>query len=235
MKRLHTGVTGLDDIIDGGYPEGRTMLILGTTGSGKTILGVSFIQQACSEGRKSMIIATEELPEDIIIQSESVGKPLETFYENGTLLIDKVYEERTMYAKELQDLGIEGIDKLQTNIIGLLERIPVEIECILIDNLGVFTLNMSPNEFRWQFDSLIVGLTKRNITAIIIMDLSADSRTENIASYSVYGVLRALIKDNPFTGARERLLEILKIRNTKISLDPIRFDITSKGIELMKK
>jgi flagellar protein FlaH len=124
---------------------------------------------------------------------------------------------------------------LQTNIFGLLERIPVEIECVLIDNLGVFTLNMSPNEFRGQFDSLIVGLTKRNITAIIIMDLSADSRTENIASYSVYGVLRALIKDNPFTGARERLLEILKIRNTKISLDPIRFDITSKGIELMKK
>src|SRR5665811_143231 len=235
MKRLHTGVTGLDSIIEGGYPKGRAVLILGTTGSGKTIIGVSFIQQACSEGRKSMIIATEELPEDIIIQSESVGKPLENYSKNGILLIDKVYEERTMYAKELQDLGIEGIDKLQTNIFGLLERIPVEIECVLIDNLGVFTLNMSPNEFRVQFDSLIVGLTKRNITAIIIMDLSADSRTENIASYSVYGVLRALIKDNPFTGARERLLEILKIRNTKISLDPIRFDITSKGIELMKK
>ena len=235
MNRLHTGVTGLDDIIEGGYPKGRTLLILGTTGSGKTILGLSFIQQACSEGRKSMIIATEELPEDIIMQSESVGKPLEQFYKKSTLLIDKVYEERTMYAKELQDLGIEGIDKLQTNIFGLLERIPVEIECVLIDNLGVFTLNMSPNEFRGQFDSLIVGLTKRNVTAIIIMDLSADSRTENIASYSVYGVLRALIKDNPFTGARERLLEILKIRNTKISLDPIRFDITSKGIELMKK
>ena len=235
MNRLHTGVTGLDDIIKGGYPKGRTLLILGTTGSGKTILGLSFIQQACSEGRKYMIIATEELPEDIIMQSESVGKPLEQFYKKSALLIDKVYEERTMYAKELQDLGIEGIDKLQTNIFGLLERIPVEIECVLIDNLGVFTLNMSPNEFRVQFDSLIVGLTKRNITAIIIMDLSADSRTENIASYSVYGVLRALIKDNPFTGARERLLEILKIRNTKISLDPIRFDITSKGIELMKK
>jgi KaiC/GvpD/RAD55 family RecA-like ATPase len=235
MKRVHTGVTGLDEIIEGGYPEGRTMLILGTTGSGKTILGISYIQHACSEGKKSMIIAAEELPEDIILQSESVGKPLDKFYKNGTLLIDKVYEERTMYAKELKDIGIEGIDKLQTNIIGLLEKIPDEIESVLIDNLGVFTLNMSPNEFRGQFDSLILGLTKRNITAIIIMDISADNRTENIASYSVYGVFRTLIKDNPFTGARERLIEILKMRNTKISLDPIRFDISSKGIELMKK
>jgi KaiC/GvpD/RAD55 family RecA-like ATPase len=235
MNRLHTGVTGLDDIIDGGYPKGRTLLILGTTGSGKTILGVSFIQQACSQGMKSMIIATEELPGDILLQSESVGKPLEKFYKNGTLLIDKVYEERSIYAKDLKDLGIECIDKLQTNILGLLEKIPDGIECVLIDNLGVFTLNMSPNEFRGQFDSLILGLTQRNITAVIIMDLSSDSRTEGIASYSVYGVLRAQIKDNPFTGARERLIEILKMRNTKISLDPIRFDISSKGIELMKK
>lgn len=235
MKRVHTGINGLDDIIEGGYPEGRALLILGNTGSGKTIIGVSFIHQACSQGMKSMIIATEELPEDIILQSESVGKPLEKYYKNGTLLIDKVYEERSMYAKDLRDLGIECIDKLQTNIIGLLEKIPDEIQCVLIDNLGVFTLNMSPNEFRGQFDSLILGLTKRNITAIIVMDLSADSRTESIASYSVYGVLRALIKDNPFTGARERLIEILKMRNTKISLDPVRFDISSKGIELMKK
>jgi KaiC/GvpD/RAD55 family RecA-like ATPase len=235
MKRLHTGVTGLDDIIEGGYPKGRAVLILGTTGSGKTILGVSFIQQACSEGRKSMIIATEELPEDILIQSESVGKPIENFYKNGTLLIDKVYEERSMYSKDLKDLGIECIDKLQTNILGLLEKIPDDVECVLIDNLGVFTINMSPKEFRGQFDSLILGLTQRNITAVIIMDLSADNHTENTASYSVYGVLRALIKDNPFTGARERLIEILKMRNTKISLEPIRFDISSKGIELMKK
>lgn len=235
MNRLNTGINGLDDIIDGGYPEGRTLLILGTTGSGKTIIGISFIQEACANGKRSMIIATEELPEDILIQSGSVGKPLENFYNDGTLLIDKVYEERTMYAKELQDLGIERIDKLQTNILGLLERIPDGIECVLIDNLGVFTLNMSPNEFRGQFDSLILGLTKRKITAIIVMDLSADSRTENIASYSVYGVLRSLIKDNPFTGARERLIEISKMRNTKISLDPIRFEISKKGIELMKK
>jgi len=65
---------------------------------------------------------------------------------------------------------------------------------------------MSPNEFRGQFDSLILGLTKRNITAIIVMDLSSDSRTESIASYSVYAVLRALIKDNHLLEQEKGLL-----------------------------
>lgn len=235
MDRLHSGIAGLDEIIEGGFPRGRTMLIIGSTGSGKTILGVSFIHQACLEGKKSMIIATEELPEDIIAQSESVGKSINKFYKDGALIIDKVYEERTIQAKEILEYGIESIDKLQSNIIGLLERIPDGIECILIDNIGVFTLNISPNDFRAQFDSLIAGLTKRNITTMLIMDQSADNLIENIASYSVYGVLRTSIKDNPFTGIRERVLEILKIRNTKISLDPQRYEITSKGIELMNK
>ena len=235
MERLHTGIEGLDEMIGGGYPKGRTILIVGTTGSAKTILGVSFIHRACKEGRKSLIIATEELPEDIIAQAESVGMSLDKFKKDGSIAIDKIYEERTVHAKEVLAYGVEGIDKLQSNIIGLLDRIPADIECVLIDNIGVFTLNMSPNEFRTQIDSLVVGLTQRNITAVLIMDTSADSRTENIASFSVYGLLRTSIKDNPFTGSRERILEVLKIRNTKISLDPMRFEITSKGIELMKK
>ena len=234
MERIHTGITGLDEMIGGGYPKGRTMLLLGTTGSGKTIFGLSFIHKACIEGRKSLIIASEELPGDIIAQSGSIGIDLEEFCKNGLLAIDKVYEERTIYAKELLNYGITDTDKLQSKIIGLLERIPGDVENVLIDNIGVFTLNLSTNEFRAQIDSLVAGLTKRNITALMIMDLSADNRTENIASYTVYGVLRTSIKDNPFTGARERLLEVLKIRNTKISLAPIRFEITSKGIEFLK-
>ena len=235
MERIHTGITGLDEMIGGGYPKGRTILIIGTTGSGKTIFGLSFIHKACTEGRKSLIIASEELPGDIIAQSGSVGMDLEGFYKNGLLAIDKVYEERTVFARDLLAYGIADTDKLQSNIVGLLERIPLDVESVLIDNLGVFTLNMSANEFRAQIDSLVAGLTKRNITAILIMDLSADNRTENVASYSVYGVLKTSIKDNPFTGARERMLEVLKIRNTKISLVPIRFEITSKGIEFLMK
>jgi len=235
MERVHTGVEGLDELIGGGYPRGRSILVLGTTGSAKTILGLHFIHKRCQEGKKCMIIATEEIPEDIIVQSESVGMDIKDYIENGTLMIDKVYEVRTGHAKDVLSMGIERIDELQSNILGLLDRIPDDIENVLIDNMGVFTLNMSPNEFRAQFDSLIYGLTKKNITTLLVLDLSADKRTEGIAAYSVYGVLKTSIRDNPYTGARERLLEVMKIRNTKISLDPVRFDITSKGIILLKK
>jgi KaiC/GvpD/RAD55 family RecA-like ATPase len=235
MERASTGIEELDRKIGGGYPRGRSVLITGTTGSGKTILGLHFIHHGCIEGRKCMIIATEEIPEDVLSQAESLGMNLKKFYESGLLTLDRVYEERTGHAIEVLSLGIEKVDELQSNMLGLLDRIPEGTENVLIDNIGVFTLNMSPNEFRAQFDSLIYGLREKHITSIIIMDSASDKRTEGIAAYSVYGVLRTSIKDNPYSGARERILDILKIRNTKVPLESIKFDITSKGIVLLKK
>lgn len=235
MDRVHTGIEGLDNKIDGGYPSGRAMLVAGTTGSGKTILGIHFIYQSCLEGKKCRIIATEEIPEDIVMQSGSIGMPLNKFIENGMLTIDKIYEERTWQTKEMLSFGIQKPDEMQSNILGLLDKVPERTEIVLIDNIGVFTLNMSPNEFRAQFDSLIYTLSKRGITTMFVIDAAADDRMGGVASYSVYGIIRTLIKDNPYTGARERFLEILKIRNTTIPLNPFRFDITSKGITLLKK
>ncbi len=234
MERLSTGVKDLDEKISGGYPRNRSILVSGTSGSGKTVLGIHFIHQCCLDGKRCVIIATEETPEDLLSQAESIGRPLSKYF-NNSLTIYRVYEERAKYALDVLTYDIEDIDQIQSNIIGLLERVPENTDVVLIDNVGVFTLNMSPNEFRAQFDALIHALSKRNITVMLIMDLSSDERIGNIAAYSVYGLLRTSLKDNPFTGARERLIEILKIRNTKIPLDPIRFEITPTGIVLLKK
>ncbi len=235
MDRVPIGIKDFEKMVEGGYPKNRSMLVIGATGSGKTILGLHFINQACIDGKKCMIIATEEIPEDILAQSQSLGMRLKDYYENGTLIIDRVYEERTGHVKNVMGFGIEKIDNLESNILGLLDRIPESTEIVLIDNVGVLTLNMSVNEFRAQFDLLIHGLNKKNITAMVILDISANERTGDTAAYSVSGVIKMSIKDNPFTGTRERLLEIMKIRNTKIPLDPIRFDITSSGIVLLRK
>jgi len=88
MERVHSGIEGLDEMIAGGYPKGRSILIIGTTGSAKHI-GVSFIHKACQEGRKSLIIATEELPEDIIAQAESVGMSFEKFKTDASWLLKR--------------------------------------------------------------------------------------------------------------------------------------------------
>ena len=234
MERVSSGIKDLDDMIENGYPINRTMMITETTGSGKTILGLHFINQACRDGKKCTIIATEEEPEDLISQADSLGMPLSGYYKDKKLGIDRVFDERAEYIKNIMSFDVADIDELQSNIIGLLDRIPKDTKVVLIDNIGVFTLNMSANEFRAQFDTLIHGLAKKKVTAVIIMDSASDERMGHIAAYSVYGVIITSLKDDPYKDMRERIIDILKIRNTKIPIDPVRFDITSKGITLLK-
>ena len=232
MERISTGIKDLDRLIEHGYPRNHTILITGTTGSGKTILGLHYINQACMDGKKCFIIATEEDPKDLIAQAESLGMPLSEYFKDNRLGIDKVFEARTKYVMSIRNNKVANIDELQSDIIGLLDRIPNDIEIVLIDNIGVFTLNMSVNEFRAQFDTLIRGLAERKISSVIIMDSASDERMGGIAAYSVYGVIVTSIKDDPYTNKMGRTIRVLKIRNTKIPIDLMGFDITSKGIVL---
>jgi archaeal flagellar protein FlaH len=234
MERISTGIKDLDRMMENGYPRNHTILITGTTGSGKTILGLHYINQACMDGKKCFVIATEEDQEDLIAQAESLGMPISGYLKDKRLGIDRVFDERTEYIKGIRDNDVADIDELQSDIIGLLDRIPKDTEIALIDNIGVFTLNMSVNEFRAQFDTLIRGLAKRKLSSVIIMDSASNERMGGIAAYSVYGVIVTSIKDDPYTNKMGRTIRILKIRNTKIPIDPMGFDITSKGIVLLK-
>ena len=234
MERISTGIKELDKLMENGYPRDHTIFITGTTGSGKTILGLHYINQACMDGKKCFIIATEEDQEDLIAQAESLGMPLSEYLKDKRLGIDRIFEARTEYIKGIRAHDVADIDELQSDIIGLLDRIPKDTEIVLIDNLGVFTLNMSVNEFRAQFDTLIRGLAKRKLSSVIIMDSASNERLVGIAAYSVYGVIVTSMKDDPYTNKVKRMIQILKIRNTKIPIDPMVFDITSKGIVLLK-
>src|SRR5450759_3003446 len=159
---------------------------------------------------------------------------LSEYLKDNRLGIDRVFDERTEYVMGIRDNDVAEIDELQSDIIGLLDRIPKDTEIVLIDNIGVFTLNMSVNEFRSQFDTLIRGLAKRKLSSVIIMDSASNERMGGIAAYSVYGVIVTSIKDDPYTNKMGRTIRILKIRNTRIPIDPVGFDITSKGIVLVK-
>ena len=234
MERISTGIKDLDRMMENGYPRDHTIFITGTTGSGKTILGLHYINQACIDGKKCFIIATEEDQEDLIAQAESFGMPLSEYFKDKRLGIDRVFEARTEYIKGIRAHDVADIDELQSDIIGLLDRIPKDTEIVLLDNIGVFTLNMSVNEFRAQFDTLIRGLAKKKISSVIIMDSASDDRMGGIAAYSVYGVIITSIKEDPYTNKMGRIIRILKMRNTKIPIDPMGFDITSKGIVLSK-
>ena len=74
MAKAPTGVTGLDEITGGGLPRGRTTLLLGGPGSGKTILGLQFLVNGVRDhDEPGIFVAFEETSKRLIANAEGFG------------------------------------------------------------------------------------------------------------------------------------------------------------------
>jgi circadian clock protein KaiC len=66
VQKTPTGIPGFDFVSDGGIPTGRTALVAGSAGSGKTIFAAQFLAEGIRQhGEKGVFVTFEERPEDI--------------------------------------------------------------------------------------------------------------------------------------------------------------------------
>ena len=95
-----TGVQGLDDMLGaGGYYRGSSVLISGTSGSGKTIFGSHFADATCSRGERCLYFAFEESPGQIVRNVLSVGLDLQKHLDSGLLRFEAA--RPTLYGFEM--------------------------------------------------------------------------------------------------------------------------------------
>ncbi len=74
ITKLETGISGFDFMANGGLPEGRTTLIAGTAGSGKTIVAVQFLAEGILKTQQGGVFITfEESPADIRRNMQGFG------------------------------------------------------------------------------------------------------------------------------------------------------------------
>lgn len=230
MERVSTGIDVLDAKLSGGYPGNKVILITGVAGSGKTIFGIHYLYRACQESKKCVLIATEETPEDILQQARMLGHDLEPYYEKGQLLIERIFESRSERIGETR-YGFKP-EGLEIELPSLADFVPEGTDCVVVDNIGVFTIRLSSKKLRDEFDGLSYLLMKKGCTALYIMDEASYKMTHELAEYSVYGSIRLLVKENSYLGKMERYLYIPKMRSTPVSPYMTVFEITSEGIKM---
>ena len=81
---MKTGVEGLDLILDGGFAEGRVILVLGEPGSGKTILCSQFLYHgSTSENEKSALIGMNEPKSRFLSEMKGLGMDFEKLERDG--------------------------------------------------------------------------------------------------------------------------------------------------------
>ena len=231
--RLSTGIDGLDALI-GGYPEGKTILVSGDSGTGKTTLALHFLNACCKAGMKCLYLTTEERPDELKAQAMSFGWDLEEYENRGLMVIQSILEQilenlLVVFSQGYVDSGLPFI-----SVPGAKKRWLADV--IIIDNIGTLAIGMPVSKVRRQLDSVISKLSgKLKRTALIVCDDAVLQMTNNVMMYSAYGAIKLMKRDNFEINKRERVMDIVKMRNTKIPLEYLQFDITGNGIELITR
>jgi circadian clock protein KaiC len=82
-----TKIAGLDEILEGGLPKGRTTLVSGGPGSGKTVLGLEFLCRGAMAGEPGVFITFEERADAIRLNARSMGWDLAALEKAGKMAI----------------------------------------------------------------------------------------------------------------------------------------------------
>lgn len=85
--RISTGIAGLDRLLHGGYIKGRTYLLTGESGTGKTIACLQFLISALALGEKAVYVTVDERPVEILESAESFAWDLQRHIQEKSLVI----------------------------------------------------------------------------------------------------------------------------------------------------
>ncbi|CAN5473615.1 hypothetical protein BH23BAC1_BH23BAC1_20770 [soil metagenome] len=104
-----SGIEGLDEITEGGFPKGRTTLICGGTGCGKTLMAMEFLLNGLTiYDEPGVFMAFEETFEELAMIVASLGFDLKALETQKKLKVDHVHVDRSEI-EETGDYDLEGL------------------------------------------------------------------------------------------------------------------------------
>lgn len=109
LEKTPTGIPGFDEISEGGLPKGRTTIVCGGAGCGKTMFGIEFLVRGAQEfNEPGVLMAFEETPEDIARNVASLGFDIEALANQKKLFLDFISVE-PHEIQESGDYDLEGL------------------------------------------------------------------------------------------------------------------------------
>jgi circadian clock protein KaiC len=86
-QRIVTGIPGLDELVGGGYLVASTTLVVGITGTGKSIMGLHYLATGAARGERSLMLGLDEPVPQILRNALSIGIDLQPAIESDHVRI----------------------------------------------------------------------------------------------------------------------------------------------------
>lgn len=223
MRRIKTGIDGLDELLKGGIPEGHVFTVMGAFGTGKTTFSLQYIWEGLQQGESGIFITLEEDKDAMIETGLSYGWDFEPYIEDDQLAVEK-----------LTPADAEAtIQRIKSDLPKFIKNF--DAERIAIDSVSL--LNMladDPEEKRDQLFALTKMIKDTGTTALLtaeVKDENPESSRDGLIEYTADGVI--LLRYNQTdTGDVQLSIQVKKMRRIDHSRKMKPFVITDSGIDV---
>jgi KaiC/GvpD/RAD55 family RecA-like ATPase len=240
MKKVATGIKGLDDMLDGGLPLGRCILVCGGPGSGKTIFGIQFLcNGAVNYGETGLYVSLSESPIHLREDMSSLGLDIERLEKDGKLVIVNASPLRTIPGQvKIGDLSIGKRDFKMLSLIEIIKKRAEETGAkrIVIDSISSLILQYpDDSERRNAILDLFEAVTDLGTTSLIITELRATALERQIQAeeFLSHGVI--VFHTFNDSGRLIRAIQIEKMRGISHDHQLRPYKIYKNGIEVFSK
>jgi KaiC/GvpD/RAD55 family RecA-like ATPase len=239
LKRVKTGIGGLDELLSGGFPKNSVILVSGPPGSGKTILCYQFLYKGLEERDKCLFLSVNKKIEGVLNQARELGLDFQPAMEEGQIKFLSLDINKKLVYETLANEVISGsYDRVVLDSITPLSEMPIYTSNPgLINNISIIEeKEFSPDGnfpiIRLHLHFIMNTLETAECTSIVTSELPADSTNLSRDGFSEFladGVI--ILSLDPAMDRRK--LTIMKMRATKHTLKPQHIEIREGGITIL--
>ena len=221
QRRLSMGIAELDEMMGGGIPEGDSLLVAGSAGTGKSLLGTSFIMEGIARGEPGIVTMFEERPNEYSNRAAGFGLDLETPQKEGKL--------KLLYIRPL-DLSV---DETVREIIDAVQSMGAKR--LVIDSLAGFEMALAPGfraDFRESLYRMIGALTRIGVTVLSTVETLETFTSLNLSTYAISFLSDDILRLRyvSINGQMRKMMVVVKMRRSAHSIDLREYQITPGGL-----
>lgn len=224
MKRISTGVPGLDSLIEGGIPKGNTAMIVGNPGTGKTILCSHFVYEGLTtKDENALYISFSESKTQFYANTERFGMDFEKFERQNKFTF-----------LGLASFTKDGIQDTLEEILATIRN--TKAKRVVLDSFSAISLAFEDKSEARTTVQVLLGKIMRSeeVTTVLIIEIPYGSN--NIGSGIEESVADGIIQlEQVEDNASPIILRILKMRCTAINREPHICRIGKNGMKLYPK
>jgi circadian clock protein KaiC len=231
VRKVPTGIPGLDHVTDGGLPEGVATLVSGATGTGKTVLGAQFLAAGIIEhGQPGVFVCLEERPAKVRRGVAGFGWDVAAWEQQGLW----AFVDASPHVGEVEAIVGDELDfsALLARIRSVVER--VGARRLVADSLtAVFSRFGSRAAVRNGMRALVAGLEELGVTAVLTTERASEDHGISTFGVEEFVADNLILMRNALTHERRRrTIEILKLRGAAHRKGEHPFTIAHDGISI---